>query len=263
MQLCHRAAERVALFLAPLLVTLAVVLAIPAVAAAATGTVSWTGSCLNVRTGPGTGYGAITCLPDGTTINIDCQTTGDVVTGPYGSTTIWDHASDYGGYVTDAYIETGSNGWIAPQCDTGGYVRGDDYPYANDPYGCSDPICIDPWLFYKRECTSFVAHRMNNSLGVYFSNNMNGGHFGDAYNWDDNAASLGWRVDHTPKVNAIAQWNAGEGGASSGGHVAFVATVNSDHTVTLEEYNWAGLHSYHTRTISITDVGRYIHVPGT
>src|SRR5919204_487674 len=212
MQLRQRAAARVALFLAPLLVTLAVVLAVPGVAEAATGTISWTGSCLNVRTGPGTGYGAITCLPDGTTINIDCQTAGDAVTGPYGSTTIWDHASNYGGYVTDAYVNTGSNGWVATQCNTGGYVRGNDYPYS-----CID--CVDPWYFYTRECTSFVAHRMNNTLGVYFSNNMNGGHFGDAEHWDDNAAYLGWRVDHTPKVNAIAQWNANESGASSGGDV--------------------------------------------
>jgi surface antigen len=255
MQLRHRATARVALFLAPLLVALAVVLAVPAVAEAATGTISWTGSCLNVRTGPGTGYGAITCLPDGTTINIDCQTAGDAVTGPYGSTTIWDHASNYGGYVTDAYVNTGSNGWVATQCDAGGYVRGNDYPYS-----CID--CVDPWNFYTRECTSFVAHRMNNTLGVYFSNNMNGGHFGDAEHWDDNAAYLGWRVDHTPKVNAIAQWNANESGASSGGHVAFVAAVNADHTITTEEYNW-GDWAYHTRTISITAVPRYIHVPGT
>src|ERR671936_489883 len=130
MQLRHRATVRVALFLAPLLVTLAVVLAVPAVAQAATGTVSWTGSCLNVRTGPGTGYGAITCLPDGTTINIDCQTAGDSVTGPYGSTTIWDHASNYGGHVPDPHVRTGSNGWVATQCDAGGYVRGNDYPYS-------------------------------------------------------------------------------------------------------------------------------------
>lgn len=35
----------------------------------------------------------------------------------------------------------------------------------------------------------------------------------------------------------------------TGNHVAYVQSVNSDGTVSLEEYNWGNDHSYHTRTI--------------
>jgi surface antigen len=247
-----------AVLAAALVAAIAVALGVAPSALAATGTVSWTNSCLNVRTGPGSGYSAITCLSDGTVVNIDCQTTGDSVTGPYGSTNVWDHLPDYGGYVTDAYVETGSNGYVAPQCgSSGGVLRGDDYPYSG---GCID--CPDQWQFLTRECTSFVAWRMN-QLGVNFTNGMNGGWFGNAETWDDNAWNLGWRVDNTPSVNAIAQWNAYEGDAAGGGHVAYVAAVNGDGTVTIEEYNWMGYHNYHSRTIAASAVGRYIHVPGT
>jgi hypothetical protein len=44
-----------------------------------------------------------------------------------------------------------------------------DYPYKND-----SPSQTNPWGFYKRECVSFVAWRMNNDNGVAFTNYMKG-----------------------------------------------------------------------------------------
>jgi surface antigen len=131
-------------------------------------------------------------------------------------------------------------------------LASDDYPYKNDSW-----TQADPWLFYKRECTSFVAWRMNHNNGVAFTNYMKGGHWGNASNWDNNAVAIGYPVNSTPAVGAIAQWNGGEGGAGSVGHVAWVERVNSDGSVVIEEYNWSNPHGYSTRTVRAP---RYIHV---
>src|ERR1700730_6749408 len=79
-------------------------------ALAAGGTIRGTGGCLNVRTGPGTGYpGTGACLPDGTSVSVVCQTSGDAVNGNWGTTTIWDKLDGYNGYASDGYVYTGSN----------------------------------------------------------------------------------------------------------------------------------------------------------
>lgn len=74
--------------------------------------------CLDFHNGPGHAYTVIDCIPDGTTISIDCIAQGNAVTGPYGTETIWDHTSyrDRTGYVTDAYVYTGTNNAVAPPC---------------------------------------------------------------------------------------------------------------------------------------------------
>ncbi|MFE0575115.1 SH3 domain-containing protein [Streptomyces albogriseolus] len=70
---------------------------------------------LNVRSGPGTGYSIVRVLSEGAWVRINCQTTGTTVTGPYGTSNIWDNISS-GQYVSDAYIRTGSDGYVAPRC---------------------------------------------------------------------------------------------------------------------------------------------------
>jgi uncharacterized protein YraI len=70
---------------------------------------------LNVRSGPGTGYPIVRVLPVGAKVPIFCQTPGTSVTGPYGTTNIWDNIDD-GEYVSDSYIQTGSDGYIRPRC---------------------------------------------------------------------------------------------------------------------------------------------------
>src|SRR5262249_61765215 len=78
---------------------------------AATGTVNTAGSPLTVRAGPGTGYDAWSSVADGTTVTILCQTPGSSVTGTYGTSTIWDMLTN-GGFVSDAYVNTGSDGYV-------------------------------------------------------------------------------------------------------------------------------------------------------
>src|SRR5262245_14528120 len=70
-----------------------------------------------------------------------------------------------------------------------------DYP-ANLANAAQGSV-IDPWLFYNRECVSFVAWRLVNDNRVAFSNNMIGsngvqGHWGNAYEWKNNAIKIGY-----------------------------------------------------------------------
>ncbi|MES5819719.1 SH3 domain-containing protein [Streptomyces sp. RG80] len=70
---------------------------------------------LNVRSGPGTSYSIVDVLPEGAKVAILCQTPGTTVAGPYGTTKIWDCIAS-GKYVSDAYVSTGSDGYIRPRC---------------------------------------------------------------------------------------------------------------------------------------------------
>ena len=112
----------------------------------------------------------------------------------------------------------------------------------------------DPWGFALRNCTSFVAWRLRETNGIAdFSNTMDGGSFGDAGTWDDNAKALGYLVDDVPAVGAVAQTDDGRVG-----HVAWVEAVG-DGTVTVEEYNYAVAGGYDVRTVPTSDF-RYLHL---
>ncbi|TNH30506.1 M23 family peptidase [Micromonospora orduensis] len=81
------------------------------------GTVDTSGTPLTVRSGPGTGYASVGTVADGTRVTIACQTSGTSVTGTYGTSTIWDRIGS-GRYIADAYVYTGSDGYIpgVPRC---------------------------------------------------------------------------------------------------------------------------------------------------
>ncbi|MFG2481153.1 SH3 domain-containing protein [Streptomyces virginiae] len=73
------------------------------------------GSRVNVRNGPGTNYSVIDVLPYGATVTLRCQCEGTTVSGPYGTTGIWDCIGN-GRFVSDAYVKTGSDGYVVTQC---------------------------------------------------------------------------------------------------------------------------------------------------
>ncbi len=73
------------------------------------------GHRLNVRSGPSTQYPIVRSLPLGATVAISCQKYGESVTGPYGTTRVWDSIGP-GEYVSDSYVRTGSDGFVAPRC---------------------------------------------------------------------------------------------------------------------------------------------------
>ncbi len=67
-----------------------------------------------MRSGPGTGYAAVGSVASGTHVTIRCQKRGQSITGTYGTTTLWDDIGN--GFVSDAYVHTGSDGQVAPTC---------------------------------------------------------------------------------------------------------------------------------------------------
>ncbi|MFF5496470.1 peptidase [Streptomyces aquilus] len=70
---------------------------------------------VNVRNGPGTNFSIVRVLTEGSKVPIYCQTPGTTETGPYGTSNIWDNISN-GQYVSDAYVHTGSDGYVADRC---------------------------------------------------------------------------------------------------------------------------------------------------
>jgi VCBS repeat-containing protein len=136
-----------------------------------------------------------------------------------------------------------------PQTGPTGGVRGDDYP-VNLKNAALDAL-VDPWNFYNRECTSFVAWRLNSANKIAFTNLMRGGRWGNATNWAANARSLGFAVNSTPAVGSV--------GWLSSGHVAWVAAVNGN-SVTIEEYNYGYTGKYATRTVNASYFNAYIHI---
>lgn len=161
----------------------------------------------------------------------------------------------------------------------GAAATGDDYPFTDTtqyPDGQTDP-----WDFNYRECVSFVAFRLHEAGQQDFSNEMtrNGktATWGDAHNWDEIAAQLGYRVGTVPAVGAVAQWNSNESSkyvkktqsngstqtttytttAGVTGHVAMVSGINSDGSVLLEQYNANIKHGYSAETVKAP---RYIYI---
>lgn len=78
------------------------------------GTVNTAGPDLNVRAKPSTSAAVVGSVEDGQKVTIKCQVHGSKVTGTYGTTTLWDFIGT--GYVSDAYVKTGSDGQVAPTC---------------------------------------------------------------------------------------------------------------------------------------------------
>ena len=210
-----------------------------------------TGDNVNCRSGPGTSYAAKKTYAKGHEVSISCQTAGTDVSG----NSIWDKTSD-DCYVADYYVKTGSNGYVTSKCSGGGSppstgnIPGpvtNDYPYKNS---CGP---ADKWNYFKCQCTSFVAWRINERLGIHFTNQYKGTNWGNANTWDEAARRTGVRVDSTPVPGCIAQSNAG-----SAGHVAWVTAVSGD-DVTIEEYNYVHPKAYGTRKVA-KNTFNYIHV---
>ncbi|MER6435571.1 MULTISPECIES: SH3 domain-containing protein [unclassified Streptomyces] len=73
------------------------------------------GTSVNVRSGPGTHYPIVRTLPAGSSVPIYCQCPGETVSGYYGTSNIWDNIAN-GQFVSDAYVKTGSDGYVAARC---------------------------------------------------------------------------------------------------------------------------------------------------
>jgi len=129
-------------------------------------------------------------------------------------------------------------------------AAGDDYPWRSSSG-------LSPLAYVTRQCTDFVAWRLNRDAGTtsapfkYVWSNMTPGG-GSASAWANAWRNNGWKTSHKPVAGAVAWFY--------GNHVAYVKSVNGAN-VTLEEYNWGGDRSYHTRTMKADDVALFLYPP--
>jgi surface antigen len=145
----------------------------------------------------------------------------------------------------------------------------DDYPAPYRPPTQKDTINTYGFHSNNRECTSFVAWRLNRDHGTphgppyenyFFTDNMNRGSYtwGNAGHWADAALHFGFQYDQVPRVGSIAQWNNTEIGGGYG-HVAYVEQIDSNGTVWVSDYNHSiyldGNYRFHQATAP-----RYIHI---
>jgi len=109
-----------------------------------------------------------------------------------------------------------------------------------------------------RQCTDFVAWRLNRDAGstkapfkfVWSEMTPNGG---SASQWASAWRNNGWKTSHKPVTGSVAWFQ--------GNHVAYVKSVQDNGDVVLEEYNWGGDRSYHTRTIGADEVALFLYPP--
>jgi surface antigen len=106
---------------------------------------------------------------------------------------------------------------------------------------------VDKWGMYSRECTSYCAFKLSqNGYDI-----VHGPLTWNAEYWDDRARALGVKVDKTPAVGSIAQWEFR--------HVAYVEAVYSDGTIDITEYNYNCKGDFGQRRIKASSVSNFIH----
>ncbi|WP_207127451.1 NlpC/P60 family protein [Actinocatenispora comari] len=150
--------------------------------AAASGTVHTdSGVSVTVRSGPHTSDSAVGSVANGETISIDCQTYGDTVTGKYGTSNVWDHVAAKGGYLTDTYVYTGSDGLVAPLC-------------SGTPTTCSTSGLGDP-----RTCAQAVSWAVSHETTSYVA---------DYYNRCDHVVGLAYGFSASGSYTAYDHWLA-------------------------------------------------------
>ena len=104
---------------------------------------------LNYRDGPGNPYPILGTIPNGTTLTIECTLNSYSVSGPYGSSNVWDRVTWQGRqvFVTDAWVYTGTSSAVAPACSTdprgtGSAAQGTTLTDLNYRDGPGDPYPI-------------------------------------------------------------------------------------------------------------------------
>ncbi|MGO4342077.1 C40 family peptidase [Pedococcus sp. 2YAF34] len=184
------AAASVVLVAAPLVSTVAA-----NAADTATGRVNTSGAALKVRSAPTTSSTVVGTRADGARVTITCQTYGQQVSGTYGSSTVWDKLKS-GGYVSDAFVKTGSDGLVAPLCKgttppppthtqsakvtaTIAAAKGmlGRYPYSwggGNAFGPTKGICCSPSGIDDRntvgfDCSGFMEYVFHKGAGLRLS----------------------------------------------------------------------------------------------
>ncbi|MEV6118265.1 CHAP domain-containing protein [Streptomyces sp. NPDC052109] len=200
-------------------------------------------------------------LHEGDTVNVVCQVNdggtdiGDGGTFPWQNSRTWDKLTD-GTWVYDHFITTppqGADGYSpgVPHCNSSSTLDPNAYPWRVGP----DQWVSDGHGYWEGECVSFAAWAIRSDGRPH---TKSPDFLGNANQW------TGASVSSTPHVGDIAQWDPKVHQASDNGHVAYVAAVNGDGTITVYEYNWLDaydgytLHRLSVRTIPASDPSRYL-----
>jgi uncharacterized protein YraI len=193
--------------------TMVLLLAGPA-SAAVSGTVNTAGGALNIRATPSTSGTIVGTVADGAAISIDCQSTGSSVTGTYGTSTLWDHITSKG-YVSDTYVYTGSDGWVAPVCGGGSSTAKCDVSTISNPKTCAQAVA---WA-QAHITTSYVAdyyQRCDHIMGLAYGYSASGFVSAKAH-WNSTPSQYKHSGDRNPPAGALVFFTTGVYG-----HVALV-----------------------------------------
>jgi hypothetical protein len=71
---------------------------------------------LNVRSTPSSNSDQVGYVTQGARVLIVCTAYGESVVGPSGSSALWNKLASPSGFVADAFVDTGSNLPVAPEC---------------------------------------------------------------------------------------------------------------------------------------------------
>lgn len=183
---------------------------------------------LNVRSAPSVNSQKIGSVPTETQVVIVCFAQGEPFTGgPYHlTTTIWNQLEG-GGFVTDAMLNTGSNGPVVPPC-----VSEASKPPAASTMSAPArlPAVAGPAMGKVQktndavagECTWGAYEKWFQSSGNRFYPDLSG----EAKDWADSARAAGWTVTDDPHSRAIVVFQPGVAGAPSRGHVGWVDSTS-------------------------------------
>lgn len=217
---------------------------------AAPGTVQTASARLNIRSGPSTGASVVGSVAKGRRVNIICQTYGTAVSGTYRTSKIWDKIGP-GQYVSDAFVYTGSNGFVAPKC---GAEKKPPAP-SNDGLTRKWGNTIGYNTGASGQCTWGAYNKFKQYSGVYPLVR------GNAKDMPGNARANGWTVTYEPHVNSMVVFQPGVHGANrTYGHVAWVTAVRGK-TIDIVEMNYKGKYAYNTRSVTDMSGMQYILAP--
>ncbi len=214
-------------------------------AAGPTGIVRTTGSALNVRQAPNTTSEVLRQVSNNSPIGLDCSMTGVSVTSPTGvATALW-YRTTKGGYVSDAFLRTGSNSSITKSCvGETGRTWGKTATFNTGASG---------------NCTWGAYEYFRKRTGVYPLVH------GNAKDVAASAKASGWTVVLPAQANSIVVFQPGVYQANQEyGHVAWVTGLEhrSDGVyVDIIEMNWHGLGVWSTRTVKDIRGMSYILAP--
>ncbi|MFT3660769.1 MAG: CHAP domain-containing protein [Gordonia sp. (in: high G+C Gram-positive bacteria)] len=230
-------------------------------AAAATGTVISGSIPLKIRSAPNTSSSVVGQLTNGNKITIECQTTGTAVTGPYGTSTLWNRIPGRG-YVADAWVYTGSNSRVAPNCGAGQAPAPRSAPQSTSGRQRGATSASNPLHAYRGYCTWGAQEKIRAAMGSYASALI-----GNAGQWYGQARAAGWSVTLDAQPRSVAVFSSSLVGGV--GHVAWVDRVENradGRYVHLTEMNFgpgatAG-NGYRTRNFGVWSTRVTKDVPG-